>query len=395
MYEIEILEHSEKREFTNGTEAVLYLDRAGILIKPEAKRFNPVMVLNSAVKDGLITYTKDGVEPSMSNGKGGKATKQNKVKDKDKVEIKHLENKEYPSIGDKTKEAAIIALAKILSQPTKQPQQKLEIDTVRGIIKEEIEKIPSRKISIKVADLPTVELDGQHKDFEELLLLLANRQNVWLTGGAGSGKSTAAATAAKAMGVEFYSQSVCAQTSKHEFLGYNDANGNYVESIFFKAFSKGGVFLIDEIDAGNPNVLAVLNGSLDNNQMGFPCGMVDKHKDFIVIAAANTIGSGGNLTYVGRNRIDGATLDRFFMLNWDYDEDFENEISPLKEFTAHVQKIRKAANELNLQVIVSPRISIKGGQMIAAGMSKERVLELMLWNKLSVDEVKQLKSKVG
>ena len=41
------------------------------------------------------------------------------------------------------------------------------------------------------------------------------------------------------------------------------------------------------------------------------------------IAAGNTTGAGADMKFVGRNQLDGATLDRFVFVFWEYDEDFE------------------------------------------------------------------------
>jgi hypothetical protein len=43
----------------------------------------------------------------------------------------------------------------------------------------------------------------------------------------------------------------------------------------------------------------------------FACGMVEKHENFHCITAANTCGNGATLEFIGRNAIDGATMNRF------------------------------------------------------------------------------------
>lgn len=275
------------------------------------------------------------------------------------------------------------------------PQQEVDMDAVREMVRAEVEKQAPKTVEIKVADMPAKDVGHVHEKFKTLSMLLANRKNVWMAGPAGSGKTSAGFKAAQALNLPFYSISVCAQTTKSELFGYNDATGSYVESLFYKAFKDGGVFLIDEIDAGNPNVLSVLNAALENEECAFPCGMIKRHKDFVICAAANTVGSGGNMQYVGRNRIDAATLNRFFMIDWGYDEKLETLISPNKRFTKLVQKLRKFAVEKAMSAVISPRVSIHGGHMIEAGMKREEVLELLIWNKINKDETKQLKTKLA
>jgi cobaltochelatase CobS len=53
-------------------------------------------------------------------------------------------------------------------------------------------------------------------------------------------------------------------------MGYMDAHGKLVRTLLREAYEHGGVFLLDEIDAGNPGVLTVLNALLANGQVGFP-----------------------------------------------------------------------------------------------------------------------------
>jgi len=85
----------------------------------------------------------------------------------------------------------------------------------------------------------------------------------------------------------------------YEVKGYMDANGNYVESSFVKCFRDGGLMLFDEIDGSNPQALVALNASLENEQSDFPCGIVKRHKNFRIIACANTFGKGADREYVG------------------------------------------------------------------------------------------------
>ena len=79
--------------------------------------------------------------------------------------------------------------------------------------------------------------------------------------------------------------------------------------------SNGGVFLFDEIDAADANVLLVVNSALANGRMSVPSRhdqpVAKKHSEFVCIAAANTFGRGADRVYVGRNELDEATLDRF------------------------------------------------------------------------------------
>lgn len=231
----------------------------------------------------------------------------------------------------------------------------------------------------------------QHREFETILQTISAGVNLALVGPAGSGKTTCVHHVAEALSLPFYSKSVSAQTGVHEFFGYQDANGNYVRTLFREAYENGGVFLLDEFDAGNPNVLASMNQATANGSCAFADGMVQKHSDFVVVMAGNTYGHGATSEYVGRNQIDKATLDRFAFIYFDYDESFELALSTNKDWTKEVQAIRKKVCEKRVKTIVSPRASFDGAKLLAKGMKKELVKQLLIYKGLTQDEVNLIK----
>lgn len=215
---------------------------------------------------------------------------------------------------------------------------------------------PNRtEISVKVPGNDPVVVGTQHKDFTKILQVISAKVNLALVGPAGSGKTTTVKKVAEALSLPFYSKSVSAQTGTHEFFGYQDANGNYVRTLFREAYENGGVFLLDEFDAGNPNVLASMNQATANGECAFADGMIKKHEDFIIVMAGNTFGHGATSEYVGRNPIDKATLDRFAFLFFDYDEKFERDLATNKDWCKEVQRIRANVAAKKVKAIVSPR----------------------------------------
>lgn len=220
---------------------------------------------------------------------------------------------------------------------------------------------------------------GEHAQFPTLLALLAEKQHVYLVGPAGSGKTTAAEKCAAKLGLPFFCQSVGAQTTQAQLVGYNDATGNYIPTHFRRAYEGGGIFLLDEIDAGNANVLTALNAALANGNCAFPDAMVKRHEDFRCIAAANTFGTGADRQYVGRNQLDAASIDRFAFLEWPYDEALERDLAGDVVWTTYVQNIRRAVETLKIRHVVSPRASIQGARLLAAGIPRETVESTVLW----------------
>jgi MoxR-like ATPase len=237
----------------------------------------------------------------------------------------------------------------------------------------------------------------QHNQFENLLKVVGTGQAVLLVGPAGTGKTHGAASVADAFGLEFYSIAVGSQTSKSDLVGYMDANHNYVTTQFRESYEKGGLFLLDEADAGNSNVLILLNAALSNGYMAFPDAMVKRHEDFRMVATANTYGHGASRQYVGRNQLDAATLDRFVTIAWDIDDKIESNLAGTsaegRAWLSVVKAVRKRAiEELVLRVVISPRATQRGALLLAAGMPFEDVLPIALTGNIPGDERAELVS---
>jgi cobaltochelatase CobS len=245
---------------------------------------------------------------------------------------------------------------------------------------------PVKEISITQGEVKTTVAGMQHENFEKVLKMISAGLNLYLYGPAGTGKTQLAENCAIALNKEFYCISVCAQSTKSDLLGFIGATGNYVSTLFRNAYENGGVFLIDEIDNGNPNVLAVLNACLVNGYCAFPDGMIKRHADFICIAAANTFGTGADRSYVGRNQLDAATLNRFVQVEINYDENLE--LTIFGPVAKKVQAIR--AKMKSERVIVSMRNISNMCKLIAAGFSAEESLQLAVINTIP----ENLRSKI-
>lgn len=232
-----------------------------------------------------------------------------------------------------------------------------------------------------------------HYKFPVLLNAIRARVPVALVGPAGSFKTSSTAKVAEVLDLPFYSISVSLQTGKHEFFGYTDANGEYRKTLFREAYENGGVFLLDEFDAGNANVLASINQAAANTMCPFPDKMVKKHEDFVLVMAGNTYGHGGTIDYVGRNQIDGATLDRFVFIQFDYDEDLELKLSGNTEWCKKIQNYRKIAMQKKIKTIISPRATFNGAKLLAAGLEEREVLNLTVFKGLNDKEIKILEQK--
>ena len=260
----------------------------------------------------------------------------------------------------------------------------------------ELERRKPREVIVRVAsDAGTRIVEGhKHKTLADALTIVACGIPCMMVGPAGSGKSTAGEQIAQALGLAFYLQPAASGT--HEYLGYKDGNGMYHSTPFRQAFEHGGVFMGEEMDSGSADVPLVVNAGLANGFMAFPDRVepVRKHVDFRMIANANTYGQGADRVYVGRTQLDGATIDRFAFLDWDYDEALEMRIAPNVAWTERVQRIRAAVVAERARIIVSPRASINGGKLLAQGMPRERVEELVVWKGVDSELRKRIVARI-
>ena len=270
----------------------------------------------------------------------------------------------------------------------------LEKADFESVVKAEIAKamgaIPQKTITVDYKGA-TKEMTLVHKQFETLLRAVSAELPVLLKGEAGTAKSHNAMEVATALGLDFYSMSVGEQSTKSDLLGFIDANGNYRSTAFRKAFEHGGLFLLDEVDAGNPNVLLAINTGISNGFIDFPDAQVTVHKDFRLVATANTFGNGANGNYVGRNKLDKATVNRFVSIVWELDEDIEEVLVNHPVWLKVLRKARKLAEENLDEVLLGMRNATYGAKLLRAGLSFDEVFEMVVCNGLSEDDANLLR----
>ena len=280
-------------------------------------------------------------------------------------------------------------------------------EQIRALARSEAETttkalLPPREIAIKPASAEaSFNLGLQHEKFEILLRACAakvngQRLNILLTGPTGSGKTTAAMNVAKALGLAFEAEG--SLDADFKLLGYMDANGRYVETAFFRRYTQGGIILLDEIDGYSPSALLALNAASANNFCQFPHGKFDRHSDCIIIAAANTWGLGATNEYVGRNKLDAATLDRFQpKIHWPIDTKLERAIAERGHGTLGclwhniISAARTNAQSQGLKVIISPRATFSGLALLSQGFTMQEVVNMTFGAGLSETQLSSLK----
>lgn len=245
---------------------------------------------------------------------------------------------------------------------------------------------------ITVNNGPAVSLTYKpHAAFNQCLTLARLGINVFLYGPAGTGKTTIAKQIAESLELSCYCQSVCIQSPITMLSGYQDANGNYVPSPFRKAYEEGGVYCLDEIDAGNPNVLTWLNSAIENGSCTFPDKIIPRHKDFICIATGNTVGTGATREFAGRNPLDSATLSRFARVFIGIDKTVERLMAgDCINWYQTVVDFRSRIEELKIRHVVTPRATRDGAKMIEAGLGFDFAVSTLLLAGLSESDMERV-----
>lgn len=300
---------------------------------------------------------------------------------------------EGKQVADSLKGMTFGVLAELISEMA---QSKVDFDVIKDRVDEYIvEKYGplTKSIEYKFGDkvvIPSNEIT--HEKFETLLKFVQADEPVMMVGPAGSGKNVLVEQIAKALGLNFYMSN--AVTEEYQIKGFVDAMGKYHETEFYRAFTKGGVFFLDEIDGSIPETLIMLNGAIANRYFDFPSyGKVSAHPDFRVIAAANTYGTGATYQYVGRYQLDGASLNRFAVVGVGYSPAIEKKVCPDNELRDFVVDFRKSCDEGGINHIVSYRELGRLYKMIKQyGLNDKEALETCLIKNLQRDDLRQVLS---
>lgn len=263
---------------------------------------------------------------------------------------------------------------------------------------------PERIIVRDASGSNEIKLEGHNHAKQSVVIRLLQRGlQPMLVGPAGTGKSKLSEIAAQALGLEYYFIS-CTPTPMVEvdIFGFMGPEG-YVPTDVYSAVKDGGLVLFDEADKCHPGVFAKCNALLaakPGDMVKFPCGMVEVHENFKAMIAANTYATGPDSTYVGSNKLDGATIDRFTTVYVDYDESLETHLcraTGAKE--DHIQAIlsvvrhgRREAAKRGLAVILGMRSSLIACSLVAGDdpFAADEVVEMGIRRGISTTDWESL-----
>jgi hypothetical protein len=263
-------------------------------------------------------------------------------------------DKVISAVADKGSQLILNTLNKELSAFTVK-EQKTFVDAIRLILENRFSSDVIRTIETfkEANELHNDEIF--HNSYQKVKNTVLAGVIPMVVGPAGSGKSHAVEQIARDLGLDFYMANRIQNT--FELVGFVDAAGKYVTTQFFEAFTKGGLFFFDEVDASSPEALVTINAAVAQKHMAFPghAGNIPMHKDFKAVVAGNTYGTGSTFQYTGRNKLDAATLDRFMVIDWDYDRELEKKKINDKQLLELCWSLRDVVNKLQSEFIKSSK----------------------------------------
>lgn len=293
----------------------------------------------------------------------------------------------------KTKRAIETTFAEVLQNARLTDSLKQQIVAV--VEGELLRRQTPRQLQITIKEkTKTLLAEPRHKAFDSIFTWLAMGFHVYCVGPAGTGKTHLFNQLSEALEKPLFP--IGQSLTKYDLSGFKGPTGEYIGTLLRDAIEAGGLVAIDEGDTWAAAALAFLNTALANKYIAFPDKVITVHQDFQCIIAANTFGRGADPNYIGRNPLDGASLDRFAYEIVDYDEDLEKQLHGDTAWTRYVQNVRSAVMTLKLPHIVSMRATERCNVASQSNVfTPEQIAFANLWRGLDRDSVLKIKNLAG
>ena len=168
-----------------------------------------------------------------------------------------------------------------------------------------------------------------HEKYDDLVTMVLNNNTPYMYGPSGCGKTyMAQKQLAKALGLDVITNGYIMYET--DVLGFNNANGIYVPSNFYRCYKYGDIIFLDELDNSIASSTVVLNsfiGKGEDSSYTFPDGSkIKRHPNFRILAAGNTRGNGRTVSHNTRQKLDEAVVQRLTPIEVDYDSRIEEKI---------------------------------------------------------------------
>lgn len=199
-------------------------------------------------------------------------------------------------------------------------------------------------------------------EFQKIVDDLVLGQNVYLKGGAGTGKTTLAQKVAKALGRDFTTINCSQWTAPTEIIGGQTMDG-YQEGKLIKAWSEGLVLVLDELPKLDPNTAGLLNEALAKAKL--PGEVIFnarnerfvKHPNFAVIGTGNIWPISESVTYGANNKQDLSLLDRFAgcVYTIEKNPELEKQVVGSETLWGYCDELRRVIEKLKYEQQISMR----------------------------------------
>jgi hypothetical protein len=250
-------------------------------------------------------------------------------------------------------------------------------------------RIPS-VIEIRRQDAPTVRVENAHYLMARVLKLLAAGIHVYLYGPAGSGKTTMALQACRALGKpDSEIDTLDGSTAKSALLGWRSPTGEHMETAFTRCYATGQGYIADELDNAPAPIQSIKNSALANGHAPAGWGMIQRHDGFVYVGTGNTPGR-PTPQFPDRKRMSAAFADRLYFLYVPIDPAIECRAGGLPiptapkreertctpaQWVGWVQNVRAWCAQHAPEVMVTPRASLTGLSALAAGETPDEVAD--------------------
>ena len=399
-FEAELVNYILANEITEGTtfHGVPGHPRYGASKEEElVVVFNSETLSVERVGKKVITINFADYTAGRKRATTGTTTASNNTNNNNNNNNNNMEDQNTTAANNNVNSAALNFMSQMFAQQQEEGYQRgkkeaaAEIDSLKKQIEEAKNAGTGSVINVVVDGKKTTSKTEQVLDpnFANILKLVAAHENVYLYGPAGSGKNTIAEQIAEALGVEFYYQNTL--VTKFDVSGYKNAQGEYEETPFYKAWKNGGLFFADELDNSTAEAIIALNAALANGYYTFPNSgeKVAKHQDFYCIAAGNTNGQGATEEYCGRYQMDESSRDRFAFIEIGYNEKIEESICgghlDILEF---VRDLRSVTKSLRIKLICGYRAISRLAKFY--DMNTKFVLDSFIFKGIAKDDKREI-----
>lgn len=300
-------------------------------------------------------------------------TIKNLVENKDASVVK-FDNAAYEMILAAIQKDAAYVVQNALSQAADLSKTMIN-ETRKELL--ELRQSSSQVLAVQINETDVTKLSTEAVPFLGRMIVNAKiGVNSLLIGPAGCGKTFSVGQLAEALGLQFGHLNMTAGASETWLFGRQTPNG-FIEGSFSKLYKNGGVFLADEIDAADANLMLSINTAIANDVLYNPISgeTIPRHKDFVFVGAANTFGKGGDSKFTGRSRLDAATLDRFVMIAVDYNTSVEEKLVTNIELRNVLWRMRDKLEELGSQEFISTRAMQIAQRQFDGGISVNDILD--------------------